>query len=117
MPPANPPQLASPGKLAAMNQAAQTSGSTSRAGRAVQGCPLKRSWFSVTVTETVDGSEQTVEGLTVQCHLPELGESNGVTSDAAPEIKFQNLDPGGTGDVLGSSHDDDVVWEVSSDIS
>jgi len=115
-PPSNPPQLASPDQLASMNQSAQETGSTNTAGSSSQGCPQKASWFSLTVMQTVEGAEQAVEGLTLNCHLPDLGEANGVTSTGSPSVRFDNLTPGGTGDVLGTSHDE-VVWEVTTDIS
>jgi hypothetical protein len=116
-PPPNPPQLASPGQLASMNQSAQQSGGTSSAGPISQGCPApKISWFSLTVMQTLAGAEQAVDGLTLNCQLPDLGPVNGVTSSASPGIRFDNLTPGGTADVLGTSHDN-VVWEVTTDIS
>jgi hypothetical protein len=115
-PPSDPPQLASPSQLASMNQSAQQSGSTRSAGQTSEECPKKISWFSLTVMQTVEGAEQAVEGLTLHCHLPDLGDANGVTSVASPQVRFDNLTPGGTGDVLGTSHDD-VVWEVTTDVS
>jgi hypothetical protein len=75
----------------------------------------KRSWFSVTVMHEVDGAQKPVNGLTLTCHLPDLGETSGVTSGRASQVRFDDLNPGGTGDVLATSHDE-VVWEVSADI-
>lgn len=115
-PPPDPPQLAPPDRLASMNQSAQQSGGTGNASQAAQGCPKKKSWFSVTVVHKVEGTEQVVEGLTLNCHLPDLGPANGVTSSGSPHVRFDDLTPGGTGDVLGTSHDE-VVWEVTTDIS
>ena len=74
-----------------------------------------RSWFSITVVHEVDGAEKTVENLTIHCELPDLGKTSGVTSRNTPHIRFNDLNPGGTGDVLATSHDD-VVWEVTADI-
>ena len=114
-PPSDPPQLAPPDQLASMNQSAQQSGGTGNAGQASQGCPKKKSWFSVTAMHTVGGAEQLVEGLTLNCHVPDLGPTNGITSSGSPHVRFDDLTPGGTGDVLGTSHDE-VVWEVTTDI-
>jgi hypothetical protein len=75
----------------------------------------KRSWFSVTVVELVSGAEKVVEGLTVNCHLPGLGPTSGTMSDSSPHLRYDDLVPGGQGDVLGTSHDE-VAWEVSTDI-
>jgi hypothetical protein len=113
-PPAEPPLLVSPDRLASMNQGALQTGRTGRVGQASEGCP-KTSWFSVTVVKADGGAEQVVEGLTLNCHLPDLGEANRVTSSGSPVARFDNLAPGGTGDVLGTSHDE-VVWEVTTDI-
>jgi len=99
-----------------MNQNAQQSGSTGDVSQASQNCPKKRSWFSVTAVQKVGGVEKVVEGLTLNCRVPDLGEANGVTSSGSPHVRFDDLNPGGTGDVLGTSHDD-VVWEVTTDIS
>ncbi len=114
--PPEPPQLAPKARLVAMNQAAQQNGGTSEVSAAVQSCPVKRSWFSVTAVTIEDGTEKIAEGLTLKCQLPELGLANGVTSTGSPEVRFDDLDPGGSGEVLAASHDDEV-WEVSSDIS
>ena len=74
-----------------------------------------RSWFSITVVHMVDGGEKTVDNLTIDCQLPDLGKVSGMTSRNTPHIRFNDLNPGGTGDVLATSHDD-VVWEVTDDI-
>ena len=74
-----------------------------------------KSWFSVTVVHEVRGSEKVIDNLTVYCDIPDLGKTSGVTSRNTPHIRFNDLKPGGTGDVLGTSHDE-VVWEVVSDI-
>lgn len=74
-----------------------------------------RSWFSITVVHEVAGAEKTVDNLTIHCELPDLGKVSGMTSRNAPHIRFNDLNPGGTGDVLATSHDD-VVWEVTADI-
>ena len=115
-PPSDPPQLAQPGQLSSMNQSAQQSGGTGNVSQAQTDCPRKKSWFSVTVVQKVAGTEKVVEGLTLNCRVPDLGETNGVTSSGSPHVRFNDLNPGGTGDVLGTSHDD-VVWEVTTDIS
>jgi hypothetical protein len=74
-----------------------------------------RSWFSITVVHEMDGAEKVVDGLTIHCELPDLGKTSGMTSRNTPHIRFNDLNPGGTGDVLATSHDD-VVWEVTADI-
>ena len=75
----------------------------------------RRSWFAITVVHEVDGAEKVVDGLTLHCQLPVLGKTSGVTSRKSPNIRFNDLAPGGTGDVLATSHDE-VVWEVTADI-
>jgi hypothetical protein len=91
--------------------------STPRVAQPINDSPSKptRSWFSITVVHEVDGSEKTVDGLTIHCELPDLGKTSGITSRKTPHVRFNDLDPGGTGDVLATSHDA-VVWEVTADI-
>jgi hypothetical protein len=87
------------------------------ASQAINDSPTKstKSWFSVTVVHEVNGSEKVVDGLTIQCQLPDLGKTSGMTSRNTPHVRFNDLNPGGTGDVLATSHDE-IVWEVVSDI-
>jgi hypothetical protein len=91
---------------------------TAPAASQTQTVPTSRttkSWFAITVVEEVDGAEKVVDNLTLQCELPVLGKIGGVTSKRSPVVRFDNLDPGGAGSVLATSHDD-VVWEVVADI-
>ena len=115
-PPPNPPKLASPSQLASMEESTKQGAAKSKVNGTSQDCPLKKSWFSVTIVHDHEGTEKVVEGLTVNCHVPDLGPTAGVTSSGSPHVRFDDLDPGGTGDVLSTSHSDEV-WEVVTDIS
>jgi hypothetical protein len=105
---------AQPDQSASKQSALQSSG-TRNVLQDSQASRPKKSWFSITVMQELAGAEKVVEGLTLSCHLPDLGETSGVTSSGSPHVRFDNLDPGGAGDVLGTSHDE-VVWEVTEDI-
>jgi hypothetical protein len=76
----------------------------------------KRSWFSVTVVHEINGEEKPVHNLTLLCQLPDVGKVSGLTSRRAGHVRWDDLDPGGTGDVLATSHDE-IVWEVTEDIN
>lgn len=75
----------------------------------------KKSWFAVTVVYEENGQEKAVENLSLQCQLPDLGMTGGTVSRKSPVVRFDDLKPGGTGDILATSHDE-VVWEVTADI-
>lgn len=74
-----------------------------------------RSWFGVTVVYEDNGQEKPVPNLTLYVELPGLGEVTGVTSRRIGHVRWDDLDPGGTGDILATTHDE-IVWEVTADI-
>jgi hypothetical protein len=74
----------------------------------------KRSWFAVTVVAKEGGSQKVVDGLSMMCQLPDLGQASGTLTKGSPRVRFDDLNPGGTGSVISTSHS--AVWEVDEDI-
>ena len=93
----------------------QQSSSTSGASTSTSSSRRTKSWFAITVVEEVNGAEKPVPDLALVCELPDLGKVTGETSKGAPVVRFDNLNPGGSGAILATSHDD-VVWEVTADV-
>ncbi len=76
----------------------------------------KKSWFSITAVHKMDGPEKVVLGLAVNCSIPDLGDITGKLAEGTQFAKWDDLLPGGTADVLGMFHDDEV-WEVVEEIT
>lgn len=74
-----------------------------------------KSWFAITIVEEVNGAEKVAENITIVVDLTEVGMQAGTTSKKAPVIRFDDLNPGGAGTVIETSHED-VAWEVIADI-
>jgi hypothetical protein len=117
-PPSDPPQLASPEKLPAMDQNAKSSGGQSDITKGTKDCPLKKSWFAIRVVHqpTADGGEEVVDGLTLNLKLSCSGPNTQVTAKAVEKNQIDNLSPGGTGNVESTDHSE-IVWEVETDIT
>jgi hypothetical protein len=92
-------------QLQSMNHSAAVNASTAQGG--VQAC-LKTSWFAIRV---VDDKDTMVEGLTLKLRLTGLGDTERVTSKGSDPLKVEQLDPGGTGEVL-SIQSPAGVWEA-----
>ena len=74
-----------------------------------------KSWFAITVVEEVNNAEQPAADITIVVDLTEVGMKAGTTTKKAPVIRFDNLTPGGAGNIIETS-DDDTAWEVTADI-
>ncbi|MBS1855726.1 MAG: hypothetical protein JST11_10200 [Acidobacteria bacterium] len=74
----------------------------------------KKSWFAVTVVSKVGGSQKVVDGMSVMCQLPDTGQVSGTLTKGSPRVRWDDLEPGGTGTVVSTSHSE--VWEVDEDI-
>jgi hypothetical protein len=115
--PQDPPQLASPDQLPAMDRSAKESGTTNEVGKGTVAC-TKKSWFAIRVVHqpAPDQAEQTVDGLTLNLKLSCSGPATEVTSKGTDTNKIPGLSPGGTGDVESTDHSESV-WEVETDIT
>ncbi len=106
--PGNPsplPGQASPGSLPAMNDRAASS---CNAQGGVLPCK-KKAWFE-------KNSESYLPDVTVELNVPDLGKVERVSANSARAIRFDQLEPGGKGDVLAMRHDSDV-YEALGDFS
>jgi hypothetical protein len=98
------------GQLQDMNRSAAVNASPSQGG--VQPC-IKKSWFAIRV---VDDKNAVVEGLTLKLKLTGLGETERITSKGNDPLKVDQLDPGGTGEVV-SIQSPEGVWEAVGALS
>ncbi|HUB80298.1 MAG TPA: hypothetical protein VMB03_15955 [Bryobacteraceae bacterium] len=73
-----------------------------------------KSWFAITVVEE-GNSAQNVAGLTIAVELTDAGIKTGTTSKKSPVVRFDDLTPGGAGNIVETS-DEKVAWEVIADI-
>ena len=117
MNPPDPPPLRpastptpTPEKLQEMNASAAETGSKAENG--VQPCP-KKSWFAIRVID--EKESKVVEALTIKLNIPDLGETDRVTSTGRDPIKIEELAPGGKGSV--KRIDADLIWEAVGDIT
>ncbi len=74
----------------------------------------KKSWFAVTVYSKMGGAQKVVDGMSLVCKLPDSGEVSGTLTKGTPRVRWDDLNPGGTGSVVQTSHSE--VWEVDEDI-
>ncbi len=109
-----PPQGAtvepSASKLGEMNASAAQNASPEVKG--VLPCE-KKSWFAIRV---VDDKDAIIEGLTLKLKIPDLGDTDRLTSKGVDPIKIEALTPGGKGDVKFIDCGE-VVWEAIADIT
>jgi len=98
------------GQLQAMNRSAAQNASPVNDGAVA--C-AKTSWFSIRV---IDDKDAVVEGLTLKLKLKGAGEVERVTSRATDPVKVEQLDAGGTGEVM-AIESEKVVWEAVGDIT
>jgi hypothetical protein len=114
-PPQDPPQLAPPDQLPAMNNVASSEGSSNDFNESEGDCPLI-SWFAIRVVHKPndDDEEQEVEGLTLNVKLSNAPDQTRVTAKES-DNKISALSPGGTGQIVSTDHSDSV-WEVETDI-
>lgn len=99
------------GKLKAMNQSAAKNASPAEGGTVP--CEEKKSWFAIQIVQEKGGA--VIEGLTLKLKIPDLGDTDRVTSKATDPVKIEQLAPGGTGEVKQIECADDV-WEAVGDI-
>jgi hypothetical protein len=116
-PPEDPPKLASPEQLPAMEKSAKDSGSSNELGKGTTTCP-KKSWFAIKVVHQPipEEPEVSVDGITLNLKLSCSGPATRVTSKTIEVQKIESLSPGGTGDVESTDHSA-IVWEVETDIT
>lgn len=116
-PPQDPPKLASPEQLPALEKSAKESGATNELGKGTGACPRK-SWFAIKVVHQPipEEPEVSVDGITLNLKLSCSGPATRVTSKAIEVHKIESLSPGGTGDVESTDHST-IVWEVETDIT
>lgn len=74
----------------------------------------KKSWFAVTVYSKTGGAQKVVDGMSLVVKLPDTGEASGTLTKGNPRVRWDDLNPGGTGSVISTSHME--VWEVDEDI-
>lgn len=97
-------------KLGEMNQSAAQNSSPVVEG--VLPCQ-KKSWFAIRI---VDKDDAVVEGLTIKLKIPDLGDTDRLTSKGTDPIKIEELAPGGKGDVHFIDCGE-VVWEALGEIT
>jgi len=107
------PEQASAESLPAMNEAAASS---SNAQGGVLPCK-KKAWFAILLSKVDEKNHESyLPGVTVQLNVPGLGKVERVSANSARAIRFDQLEPGGTGDVLAMRHDS-AVYEALGDFS
>jgi hypothetical protein len=115
-PPPQPPSAKvepSPEKLQSMNDSAEKSASPVKDGSLT--CPpKKKSWFAIRVINQKDST--CVEGMTLKLNIPDLGDTDRLTSKASDPTKIDQLEPGGKGNVK-QIECGDHAWEAVGDIT
>lgn len=101
-------------KLNAMNQSAAAKSSPAQKG--VIPCAKKKSWFAISVIHELEKDGTVVEGLTLKLKIPDLGETDRVTSKGNDPIKIDLLAPGGKGEIK-QIESGEIVWEAVGDIT
>ncbi|HEY3836201.1 MAG TPA: hypothetical protein VGL72_06500, partial [Bryobacteraceae bacterium] len=105
--PSQPPQAQveqSGPKLGEMNSSAAQNSSPVSEG--VLPCQ-KKSWFAIRI---VDKDDAVIEALTIKLKIPDLGDTDRITSKGTDPIKIDELAPGGKGDVR-FIESENSVWE------
>lgn len=112
--PPTPSNNPSPGDLPAMNEsaAAKTDGSS----QGVKSCE-KKTWFAVSIIKINEKNKKVyIGGINIDLKLSELGATPKQTVKDEKRVKIKGLTPGGTGDVLNMTHDENV-YEALGDFS
>jgi hypothetical protein len=114
----NPPQLpetVAPSSLPQMNATAENSSKGTSKG--VAKCKQKKHWFGLMLLLTDDKGKTTpLADVTIGLKLPDLGELEKVSVKEPTPVKVEQLEAGGTGEVLQLKHDTNV-YEAVGDFS
>jgi len=109
--PANNP---APSDLPAMNESAAQN--TDGSSQGVKNCK-KKTWFAVSIAKVNEKNKKVyIGGINIDLTLTELGATPKQTVKGEKSVKIKGLTPGGTGDVLQMTHDDNV-YEAIGDFS